>query len=386
MSACSPRPPPSSSGATPTTSRRAPKACTSSPSSTAGWSSSSAGCSRGSPGSRTRPSRCCPRSAVSTPCAASARIGSTGTPGCSSTSRCGSRCFRMRIFGVNAEFEVAPFIDVGKVFNSREQFLDTPFEVNPGVGFRGLAPPSVVGHIEFGVQPRGAGHLRGPRLPLLGPGDRFASRVDHGAQVTDVRAWLVGGWRSGDEGARHRRDRLRREPRRAGPRRRRGHRARARPAGKRPARPGRPSGRDRDGRPRRPALAGGGARGRRGALPRRGRLPALGARPGGALPGQRRGDARAPPRRGRGGRRARRLHLERRHPRLAARRPARHRGDAGPARGHGGRLQALEVPRRARGGGGRRPRAARGHREPVRAGRPVGLEADADRDGCSSTT
>ncbi len=66
-----------------------------------------------------------------------------------------AKVLRMRVFGVNAEFEIAPFIDVGKVFNSWEQFLDTPFEVNPGIGFRGLAPPSVVGHIEFAYSREG---------------------------------------------------------------------------------------------------------------------------------------------------------------------------------------------------------------------------------------
>ena len=73
---------------------------------------------------------------------------------------------------------------------------------------------------------------------------------------------------------------------------------------------------------------------------------------------------------------------------------ARHGGDAGPARGHGGRLQALQVPGGARGGCGGRSRTARRHREPFGAGRPVGLEAHADgsdarglprRAGCSPT-
>ena len=63
--------------------------------------------------------------------------------------------FRARIFGVNAELQVAPFIDVGKVFNSLQQFLDTPFEVTPGIGIRGLAPPSVVGHVEFAYSREG---------------------------------------------------------------------------------------------------------------------------------------------------------------------------------------------------------------------------------------
>ena len=65
------------------------------------------------------------------------------------------KVIRMRVFGVNAEFEVAPFVDVGKVFNSAEQFMDTRFEVTPGLGFRGLAPPSVVGHIEIAYSREG---------------------------------------------------------------------------------------------------------------------------------------------------------------------------------------------------------------------------------------
>jgi outer membrane protein assembly factor BamA len=66
-----------------------------------------------------------------------------------------SKVLRMQVFGVNAEFEVAPFVDIGKVFNSAEQFMDTRFEVTPGMGFRGLAPPSVVGHIEFAYSREG---------------------------------------------------------------------------------------------------------------------------------------------------------------------------------------------------------------------------------------
>jgi outer membrane protein assembly factor BamA len=66
-----------------------------------------------------------------------------------------SKVLRMQVFGVNAEFEVAPFVDIGKVFNSGEQFMDTRFEVTPGMGFRGLAPPSVVGHIEFAYSREG---------------------------------------------------------------------------------------------------------------------------------------------------------------------------------------------------------------------------------------
>ena len=66
-----------------------------------------------------------------------------------------AKVLRMRIFGVDAEFEIAPFVDMGKVFNSRDQLLHSRLEVTPGVGFRGLAPPSVVGHIEIAYSREG---------------------------------------------------------------------------------------------------------------------------------------------------------------------------------------------------------------------------------------
>jgi hypothetical protein len=41
------------------------------------------------------------------------------------------------------------------VFDSWEQLIEGRFEVTPGVGFRGLAPPSVVGHMEFAYSREG---------------------------------------------------------------------------------------------------------------------------------------------------------------------------------------------------------------------------------------
>lgn len=77
-----------------------------------------------------------------------------------------TRLFGLRLFGVTAEFEVAPFVDVGKVFNSTEQFVERGFEVTPGVGFRGLARPSVVGHIEVGVSREGPAIFVGLDYPF----------------------------------------------------------------------------------------------------------------------------------------------------------------------------------------------------------------------------
>jgi outer membrane protein assembly factor BamA len=66
-----------------------------------------------------------------------------------------AKVLKMRVFGVDAEFEVAPFLDLGKVFNSFDQLIETRFEATPGLGFRGLAPPSVVGHVEFAFSREG---------------------------------------------------------------------------------------------------------------------------------------------------------------------------------------------------------------------------------------
>jgi outer membrane protein assembly factor BamA len=77
-----------------------------------------------------------------------------------------AKVLKMKIFGVDAEFEVAPFVDFGKVFNSAEQFMDTRFEVTPGLGLRGLAPPSVVGHIEIAYSREGAAIYVGLDYPF----------------------------------------------------------------------------------------------------------------------------------------------------------------------------------------------------------------------------
>jgi hemolysin activation/secretion protein len=66
-----------------------------------------------------------------------------------------TRFLELRLFGVQTEFEVAPFVDVGKVFKNSSQLLSANYEVTPGIGFRGLAPPSVVGHIEVGFSREG---------------------------------------------------------------------------------------------------------------------------------------------------------------------------------------------------------------------------------------
>ncbi len=77
-----------------------------------------------------------------------------------------AKVFKLTLFGVSAEIEVAPFVDVGKVFNSVYQLTHGGAEVTPGIGFRGLAPPSVVGHIEVGVSREGPAIFVGLDYPF----------------------------------------------------------------------------------------------------------------------------------------------------------------------------------------------------------------------------
>jgi outer membrane protein assembly factor BamA len=76
------------------------------------------------------------------------------------------RLFVWRLFGVTTEFQAAPFVDMGKVFSSTDQLIGSGFEVTPGIGFRGLAPPSIVGRVEIGVSREGPAVFVGLDYPF----------------------------------------------------------------------------------------------------------------------------------------------------------------------------------------------------------------------------
>jgi outer membrane protein assembly factor BamA len=73
---------------------------------------------------------------------------------------------RARVLGVAADFEVAPFVDMGKVFNTfqKRQFRD--YEVTPGIGFRGTVRPSIVGRIDYGYSSEGGAVFAGLDFPF----------------------------------------------------------------------------------------------------------------------------------------------------------------------------------------------------------------------------
>jgi len=61
------------------------------------------------------------------------------------------RLFRWEIFGVRADWELAPFIDLGSVMETAAKATPDSFEFNPGVGFRAVVRPNIVGRVDMGI-------------------------------------------------------------------------------------------------------------------------------------------------------------------------------------------------------------------------------------------
>ncbi len=61
------------------------------------------------------------------------------------------RLFRWEVFNVTADWELAPFIDLGAVMESMDRFSGKNFEFNPGIGFRAIVRPNIVGRVDLGV-------------------------------------------------------------------------------------------------------------------------------------------------------------------------------------------------------------------------------------------
>ncbi len=61
------------------------------------------------------------------------------------------RLFRWEIFNVTADWEIAPFLDMGAVMQSLNKAHINNFEVNPGLGFRAVVRPNIVGRVDMGI-------------------------------------------------------------------------------------------------------------------------------------------------------------------------------------------------------------------------------------------
>jgi len=72
---------------------------------------------------------------------------------------------RTRLAGVIADFEIAPFIDTGQVFNSYKNVSFKDYRITPGIGFRGIIRPNVVGRIDYGFSKEGGAIFAGLDFP-----------------------------------------------------------------------------------------------------------------------------------------------------------------------------------------------------------------------------
>jgi outer membrane protein assembly factor BamA len=60
------------------------------------------------------------------------------------------RLFRWEVFDVIADWELAPFIDLGSVMESLNRANANSFEFNPGIGVRAVVRPNIIGRVDVG--------------------------------------------------------------------------------------------------------------------------------------------------------------------------------------------------------------------------------------------
>lgn len=60
------------------------------------------------------------------------------------------RLFRWELFDVTADWELAPFLDVGAVMPSLDRIRGSNFEFSPGIGLRAVVRPNIVGRMDIG--------------------------------------------------------------------------------------------------------------------------------------------------------------------------------------------------------------------------------------------
>jgi outer membrane protein assembly factor BamA len=72
---------------------------------------------------------------------------------------------RAKIAGVSADFEIAPFLDTGQVFADYRDVSFKDYRMTPGIGFRGIVRPNVVGRIDYGYSREGGAIFAGLDFP-----------------------------------------------------------------------------------------------------------------------------------------------------------------------------------------------------------------------------
>jgi outer membrane protein assembly factor BamA len=77
-----------------------------------------------------------------------------------------TRVYRREIFGVNADLELAPFVDFGEVFRSSRNSPFNDLHAVGGLGFRGVVRPQVVGFVDIGFGEQGLAAFTGLEYPF----------------------------------------------------------------------------------------------------------------------------------------------------------------------------------------------------------------------------
>jgi outer membrane protein assembly factor BamA len=72
---------------------------------------------------------------------------------------------RTKIAGTTADFEIAPFLDTGQVFNDYKDVSFKNYRMTPGIGFRGIVKPNVVGRVDYGYSNEGGAVFAGLDFP-----------------------------------------------------------------------------------------------------------------------------------------------------------------------------------------------------------------------------
>ena len=72
---------------------------------------------------------------------------------------------RTKLAGVTADFEIAPFLDSGQVFNDYKDVTFKDYRITPGIGFRGIVKPNVVGRVDYGYSREGGAIYAGLDFP-----------------------------------------------------------------------------------------------------------------------------------------------------------------------------------------------------------------------------
>jgi len=76
------------------------------------------------------------------------------------------RLFRLYLYGVWSDWEVAPFVDMGRVYSSFAHAPLKGYKINPGVGFRAIVEPNVVGRVDLGLSDEGLTAFVGLDFPF----------------------------------------------------------------------------------------------------------------------------------------------------------------------------------------------------------------------------